>query len=73
MIILIRIGLGVKFGIDTFMYENNNYRLVYLAYNKFIICHRDNYTKYMNLLKDLKGNIAQRYESRCWNGEVFKK
>ena len=64
---------GVKFGIDTFMEENNNYRLVYLAANKFIICHKDNYTKYMNLFKDFEGNIAQSYESRCWNGEVFKK
>tara|TARA_Y100000591_G_C21712926_1_gene634508 strand:- start:222 stop:917 length:696 start_codon:yes stop_codon:yes gene_type:complete len=64
---------GVKFGIDKFMEENNDYRLVYLAWNKFIICHRDNYTKYMELLVNLKGNIAQHYESRCWLGEVFKK
>ena len=64
---------GVKFGIDTFMEKNNNYRLVYLNANKFIICHRDNYTKYINLLGNLKDNSARKYESQCYIGEVFKK
>jgi len=64
---------GVKFGIDTFLEENNNYRLVYLNANKFIICYKDNYTKYINILGNLEGNTAQTYESRCWLGEVFKK
>jgi len=64
---------GVKFGIDTFMEENNNYRLVYLYANKFIICHKENYTKYINILGNLEGNTAKKYEENCWKGEVFKK
>jgi len=63
---------GVKFGIDTFMEENNSYRLVYLHANKFIICHKDNYIKYINILGNLVGNKARAHESRCWIGEVFK-
>ena len=64
---------GVRFGIDTFMEKNNNYRLVYLNANKFIICHKDNYTKYINILGNLPNNGARYYESRCWVGEVFKR
>jgi hypothetical protein len=64
---------GVKFGIDKFMEENNDYRLVYLNANKFIICHKDNYTKYINILGNLPNNNAINYESRCYIGEVFKK
>lgn len=63
---------GVKFGIDTFMEQNNDYRLIYLNANKFIICHKNNYEKYMNILGNLPNNDAVLYESRCWMGEVFK-
>lgn len=41
--------------------------------NKFIICHKDYYSQYIDLLGELKGNNAQAFESRCWLGEVFKK
>ena len=54
------------------MEENNSYRLVYLHANKFIICHKDNYIKYINILGNLVGNKARAHESRCWIGEVFK-
>lgn len=64
---------GVKFGIDTFMEKNNNYRLIYLNANKFILCHRNYYDNYTALLKNLKNNKAQHYEKRCWNGGVYKK
>ena len=64
---------GVKFGIDTFMQENNDYRLIYLNANKFIICHRNNYSKFIKMLHNLPNNNAITYESRCYIGEVFKR
>lgn len=64
---------GVKFGIDKFMEENNCYRLIYLNANKFILCHKKYYDKYIKLLKKISNNRAIKYESRCWNGEVWKK
>ena len=63
---------GVKFGIDLFLSENNDHRLIYLGANKFMLCHRDTYCKYMSILQ-LPNNSAVRYESRCWNGNVFKR
>ena len=64
---------GVKFGVDLFMAQNADFRLVYLNANKFIICHKGYYSQYIDLLGELKGNNAQAFESRCWLGEVFKK
>lgn len=53
---------GVKLGVDKFMKENNNYKLVYLNANKFIICHQENYTKYINILGNLEGNKVKEYK-----------
>ena len=64
---------GVKFGIDKFLEKNNEYRLVYLNANKFVFCHRNNYNKYIGLLKNLPNNTAINYEKRCHIGEVWKK
>lgn len=52
---------GVKFGVDIFMEQNADFRLVYLNANKFIICNKDFYSQYIDLLGELKGNIAQAF------------
>ena len=63
---------GVNFAINEFMSNNNNFRLIYLNANKFVLCHKNYYDKYVKILENIP-NIANKYESRCFIGGVFKK
>jgi hypothetical protein len=62
---------GVKAGVDVFLGDNNDYRVFYLADNKFFLCHIKNYDKYIELVEKYP-NKAKHYESRCYIGQVWK-
>ena len=64
---------GVKFGVDIYLSNNNSFRVIYIGANKLILCRRNMYDKYIQILKKTDTNFAKHYEKRCWIAGVWKK
>lgn len=64
---------GVKFGVDIYLSNDNSFRVIYIGANKLILCRRNMYDKYIQILKKTDTNFAKNYEKRCWIAGVWKK